>query len=545
VTASIKLTALGGTPNTGTDTVGAGTNCLTIVDNYTSNVLFKFTPTYASSNNVTTIENINIDPESTSTGLYSPLSFAGTCTASGCPLIRVDNMVFGEALQWNENNNSSNADTMIRTDNVFGVLDHNTVPSGTTTLVFANISHSAYLGVGSYGDNSWAQPDSFGGPNNLFLENNHIWTAASVTDQEFAAVGGAIGGGRMVGRYNTIEAGAGFFVAFTGHGMDTDGRPRSFRHIEAYDNTINCTGGSCGAGAAGFRGGTGIVYNNTLNANYPVTGGFYNNIAGIAVYRTVYNGPAWGPCGGLKSLAPFDMNDNSAIYSGNTASGSSGLTMYDTSKSFSGLLPTGAPYSVYDVTKNFVAEIASFTSTSITIRANIPEQANSFSVGDSYQIIRSKVCADQAGRGAGNYISGTTPSPASALSEALDPIYEWNDRASNLNHGNVSTDTARTIANRDWYTDNSNGSPVAQTSPTSPFDGSGSGGNGVGWGTLARRPTTCTVQVGYFATDTNTLYECLSPNVWTPSYTPYTYPHPLTSSDSPVAPPTGLAAQVQ
>lgn len=541
VTASIKLTALGGTPNTGTGTVGAGTNCLTIVDNDTAGILLVFQPTYASSNNLTTIENVNIDPNSTSTALYSPISVAGTCTTvNNCPQLRIDNVVFGKGIQWNEGNNSSNADTMIRADNVFGVLDHNTVPSGTTTLVFANISHSAYGGVGSYGDNSWAQADSFGGGNNVYLENNHIWTTASVTDQEFNAIGGAIGGGRVVARYNTVEAVGGFFELLTGHGMDTDGRPRSIRQMEAYSNTVNCTSGGC-QGLVGFRGGTGIVYNNTLNSNFAVTGGYYNNIAPITVYRTVYNGPTWGPCGGLNSLDPWDTNDGTTTPSGTTTSGSSGLMMNDSTANFSNLLPAGAPFSVYDVTKNFVAEIASFTSTSITIQGNIPEQANSFGVGDTYQIIRSTVCADQAGRGQGNYVSGTTPSPVLALSEALDPIYEWNDTAGNLNHGNIGTvgngvDTARVTANRDWYTDASNGTPHIQTSSTSPFNGTGGSGIGVGFGTLANRPSTCTVQVGYWATDTSTLYLCKTSNTWTASYSPYTYPHPLTSGPSMAAP---------
>ena len=31
---------------------------------------------------------------------------------------------------------------------------------------------SSYLGVGAYGDNSWAQSDSYGTANNWFTENN-------------------------------------------------------------------------------------------------------------------------------------------------------------------------------------------------------------------------------------------------------------------------------------------------------------------------------------------------------------------------------------
>jgi len=95
----------------------------------------------------------------------------------------------------------------------------------------------------------------------------------------------------------------------------------------------------------------------------------------------------------------------------------------------------------------------------------------------------------------------------------------------------------------------------AQTSPTSPFNGT----TGMGFGTSANRPTTCTTStetafgkgaagVGYFATDVGaqgTLYTCSASNTWTVYYVPYTYPHPLVSgTGSGPAPPTNLGATV-
>ena len=48
---------------------------------------------------------------------------------------------------------------------------------------------------------------------------------------------------------------------------------------------------------------------------------------------------------------------------------------------------------------------------------------------------------------------------------------------------------------------------------------------------------TCTPLVAYWATDTSTLYQCSSPNIWTAYYTPYVYPHPLVSGTPPPPPP--------
>ena len=93
------------------------------------------------------------------------------------------------------------------------------------------------------------------------------------------------------------------------------------------------------------------------------------------------------------------------------------------------------------------------------------------------------------------------------------------------------------VENREFWTQRATGT----------FDGTGdaSSGGGVGCGTLASRPATCTTGVGYWATGqscsdltgmvganpstpiSGTLYRCTTTNTWTAYYTPYTYPHPL------------------
>jgi len=149
-------------------------------------------------------------------------------------------------------------------------------------------------------------------------------------------------------------------------------------------------------------------------------------------------------------------------------------------------------------------------------------------------------CRDQIGRGYDTVL--WSHSPVGAYAQPIMPAYGAINRTESNTEVpfEVINNSANHIkANRDYYGYNAS------------FDGT----TGVGAGTLAARPATCTTGVGYWATNQNTssltgmvgvdpatpisgtLYKCTATNTWTLYFTPYTYPHPLTAL-SPVTVPS-------
>jgi len=155
-------------------------------------------------------------------------------------------------------------------------------------------------------------------------------------------------------------------------------------------------------------------------------------------------------------------------------------------------------------------------------------------------------CRDQIGRSTDSFQwNYGSPYP----SQQLAPVFIWKNTRTDtsveipvqLNCVGTSEECTRQstkhiVESRDYYT----------------FRSSFNGVSGVGEGTLAQRPSTCTTGVGYWATDQGewnsknagpdgALYRCTSTNTWSLYYTPYTYPHPLQNGgSSKPEPPTDL-----
>jgi len=337
-----------------------------------------------------------IDPNSTSTSLVDPIWVVGACTSSGCPNLRVDNITFGLNTYWSESGNSSNAEAAMLVENAFGVIDHNSIGSAALpakNFELFNSQLGAYLGSGSYGDNSWAQPDSLGGANNLFAENNvkydsgYIPMNDSEQDDAFTNRGGA----RVVMRYNTLYQGSGNtggFGIFANHGTDSGGRARGAREAEVYNNTIYCQGTTqnCSGVDGGPRSGTALFWGNVLNASSAGAGAWI----GLNLYRN--NTSSWNPfspnCGGFM---PLDISDGASVSPTYTVTSSSSttVTVSGTPWTTNQFAPVGKAYFFWDVT----ASVNGYTYSAITGNSSnqltISGKNGTISNGDSFVIVGS------------------------------------------------------------------------------------------------------------------------------------------------------------
>jgi hypothetical protein len=470
-----------GTPNTGGGTVGAGTSNTTLIDNIPApGILFHFVGlTYGQTAKV---ELLTMSAAGAATlSINGSVAFAGTCTASGCAQIRVDNINY-TANTWA----NALAGGFVVVQNVFGVVDHTTTSEIKNSAAPAGppltqISFASWQGVGDHGDNSFASADTFGTGQTMYIENNSL-SGVRGTENDVPPPGTNTGGARYVCRFNVMTNFSGTGICDS-HGTAWGGRLRGMRQMEVYYNSMSTgTNASCSA-VDNALSGTGRWFSNTVSATAAGATGC-NEFLEADIARFIQSGAPWYTCNGTE---PWDQ------------------------------IP--------------------FSSTS--------------------------ACLDQPGSGAGSLLQGITPllvttGVAGWPNPSLDPIYEAGEH---MIAGGLGTpvviagdgSSARVLFNRDVYAEVSQS---AQSSPTSPFNGT----VGTGYGALANRPTTCSPAVGYWATDQGTwntydssqggvLYICTATNTWSVGYTPYTYPHPLTAGGSTTTggpnAPTALTATVE
>lgn len=467
--AGVGVTIIGtGTQNNGGATVGAGTSTTNLT--ISSAVPF-FTFTGLTFGQTAKVELMNLD--TSTTGAIAAVSFSGTCTASGCAQIRVDNLNF-VAGDWGTMNGAP-----VVVDNMYGVIDHLSMNEAAAPSAFLTmISHSAWLGVGTQGYNSFASADTFGTASSIFMENNNVGHVR-LLDNDVAPTGGAVGGARYVCRFNTITnmAGNGLCGA---HGTAWGGPFRGQRQEEVYYNTLTTTA-ACNA-INGVNSGTGYFLSNTITGNTC-------NFTTILDIARLDGSPApvapWFNCDGTGVMDPTPWSTTSFCL--------------DQPGSGAGVL-----YTVFGGNPNNVA-LASSPGTQCTTAGQCPPSA---ALDPIYTA--GEVTPNNAGVGVNN--------GGLRILANRDYYAQVSDVA---NSGCPGSCTPFTGAG-------GTGFGTLSQRPTSCTTGVGY------WATDQGTWNTFNSQQG-------TLYKCVSTNTWGTLYTPYTYPHPLDAASGttpPVAPAT-------
>jgi hypothetical protein len=431
-----------------------------------------------------------------------------------------------------------------------GVADNNIVINGGITQG----------GLGDYATqrNVWAADIVLGDENQVFVEDNYFYSSTGTSVKQ---VLDATNASRSTYRYNTIYNGW-----INVHSIQ-DSQSRGVRSSEIYGNKSHISTTNEGYGPLA---GSGLIYGNDfVSATYNSSISFGNNRS------------EWGDADDFGSAhrcngASF-WDGNTAINNGTgTHTGTTSSTVLtDSTKSWTTNALIGM--TITNETKGGLTGtlagaaciITANTSTSATCSAGFFDSSTLENTNE-YKISAGYPCRDQIGMGTDvstwtSFPTATTKAP----SQVSAPVYVWqnfNDASSLITAGVFSSTLGGVIlGGRDFQNHNNTNCAAGGAACTA----------GVGCGTLANRPSSCTTGVGYWATNqtncaditgyagasicdyvTNpsctpdrsasttyagTLYKCTSTDTWEEYFTPYDYPHPLRGE---VAPPDSTAPQV-
>jgi len=282
-------------------------------------------------------------------------------------------------------------------------------------------------------------------------------------------------------------------------------------------------------------------------------------LCGTIITDNTNNRITYGTIGNRESLQfavndQFTINAVTDVFDGACRSGGSLLVAQNTA--FQGLSWSAGIVTITMTGHGYALCSAGNCTGNISVaQASVSGYNNTFplrSVPDANHITYS-LSVNPGGSPASNGIVTKVPWGSSPNNQVTDGCYEWlnSDGSQNLvfggsyyHNGTNNTGSIReaTVGKNGHYY-NYGGTP--QTGVSTPFTGTPAINNGVGVGTLAQMPNTCTVGVAYWAlgdgnwnqsggalgfggySGQGRLYKCTSPDNFTLYYTPYTNPHPL------------------
>jgi len=325
----------------------------------------------------------------------------------------------------------------------------------------------------SSGSYSWSVPYPYGGTNALYVEDCFFTNSAGY----LCGLCDADGGGSLVLRSNMI-----YNCQYNNHG--TEGTSvRAQRSYEIYGNIWVANDPSCFYNPAMLlRGGTGVIYNNTVTGWKFVETTFVKRV--MQWCTTV---------GGADGLCPFDSNDPAiylqGVWTDPAASATNNYTWLTSDITFSNISPwvpnqwagytvvnTNAPYFFTNDNQAPVYWFGTIVSnTSNTLSVVNPKNSYAdqgpqipnltFQPGDVYQFRRVIHTLDQIGLGSGDYLTGsssgwtlsdgttadgTIPPLANEVSE---PLYWWSNTLNGASADFDNSGFAIIQQNRDYFND--------------------------------------------------------------------------------------------
>ena len=200
-------------------------------------------------------------------------------------------------------------------------------------------------------------------------------------------------------------------------------RYRGGRAREVYNNDFHFSVNR--AGTIGIRCGGLITHDNTWYGAQP------NHGAIIQAYRMFFKFPN-SPWAGASGDNPWDSNDPHGLYESGTATGGNTTHLIDTTKNWTANQWAG--YTAKRLSDNGISLIRSNTSNTLTVLYYADSGGGPhWTAGDQYQIHKVLIALDQPGRGQDDLIAGNRPinrvtRTATWPHQALEPCYSWNDR---------------------------------------------------------------------------------------------------------------------
>jgi hypothetical protein len=289
------------------------------------------------------------------------------------------------------------------------------------------------------GDRAWNRAVPWGTTNLVYFEHNQI-----ICPGGSKALIDGFAGSRYVVRYNNI-----LNRSAENHGTESTQRARSGRSMEVYGNTFTHTGGASGEYCVLFRGGSGLVFSNSVVGAWP---GFLK----MVYFLSLESHAPWNAANGTNV---WDLNVAGGPFETGTHTGPDGSAdLVDNTKTWTS--NQWQQYSVIDYSQtftnagsiqNFSGLISGNTSTTITIDPPQPTiEQWTWNTGDIYRLWRVDIGLDAPGRGSGALLSGgnstTPPTPTIWPGEIDEPIHYW----ANTGVSTVASGLYPIVAGRDY-----------------------------------------------------------------------------------------------